>query len=139
MTTAFSISSDSPARKPRSLDTGDVRILLLRRHPQIYGLTKRRVADARRTERNRIGRVKGNRIGRVKGDRIGSVKATLPEHQYRPDYNRDYGVARLQTRRKNVGGTLPPARRRQGIRRINAATSYRCLGPLADGEGFVYA
>ena len=60
---------------------GSGEMALVYRQPQIYGLTERRVAYARRTERNRV--------GRVKGDRIGSVKATLPEHQYRPDYNRD--------------------------------------------------
>ncbi len=40
---------------------------LVYRQSQICGLSKRRVADARRTER----------------ERIGSVKATLPEDQYR--------------------------------------------------------
>ena len=65
---------------------GSGEIALVYRPPQICGLTKRRVAYARRTE----------------GDRLGSVKATLPEHQYRDREE----VASLQTNRIKVGGTL---------------------------------
>ncbi len=83
----------------RRVAHNDVWYDLVFRQPQICGLTKRRVAHARRTERNRV--------GRVKGDRIESVKPTLPEHQYRDRQ----GVARLRTRRINVGGTLGTANR----------------------------
>ncbi len=72
---------------------------LVNRQPQMFGLTKSRVAYARRTERDRIGSVKRDRIRATKGDarmsvkrdRIRatkedarmSVKETRPEHQYR--------------------------------------------------------